>query len=107
MPEGVKKSTRQKSVAIISKPDRPELAQALPPLYEWLEKHSYRLMVDRESAQYAAFPNVVPRREPVTFSPDLALVLGGYGPLLPDAGAGWETGALVFPSKLGKSRGFT
>ena len=35
MPESPQSSTRQKTVAIISKPDRPELSEALPALEKW------------------------------------------------------------------------
>jgi len=101
MSEARKKATRQKSVAIISKPGRPELAKALPPLYKWLEKRGYQVMVDRESADYASFTAVVPRGELDSHNPDLALVLGGDGTLLAAARAVCESGTLILAINLG------
>jgi NAD+ kinase len=101
MSEARKKAARQKSVAIISKPGRPELAEALPPLYKWLETRGYHLMVDRESAEYAPFPKVVPRGELDASNPDLALVLGGDGTLLAAARAVCESGTLILAINLG------
>ena len=40
MPESPQNSPRQKIVAIISKPDRPELSEALPELEKWLQQHN-------------------------------------------------------------------
>src|SRR4030081_748340 len=84
MPESPQSSSRQKIVAIISKPDRPELSAALPALEKWLQQHNYAVVVDQESTAYfaASNSNVVPRSELAARSPDLALVLGGDGTLL-------------------------
>src|ERR1700730_10473373 len=87
MPESPQSSTRQKIVAIISKPDRPELSEALPELEKWLQQHKYVLVLDQESTSYFSASNVVPRSELATRSPDLALVLGGDGTLLSAARA--------------------
>ncbi len=35
-------STRQKTVAIVSKPGRPELSEVLPVLEKWLAQHNTR-----------------------------------------------------------------
>src|ERR1039458_3839064 len=75
---------RQKTVAVISKPGRPELREVLPALEKWLQKRNYAVVMDKESAAYFSPSDVVPRRELGTRSPALALVLGGDGTLLSD-----------------------
>src|SRR6202171_2442666 len=61
MPEYPQSPARQKIVAIISKPDRPELSEALPALEKWLQQHNYAVVVDQERAAYFSAPNVVRR----------------------------------------------
>ena len=41
-----------KSVAIVSKPDKPELTRILPHLVDWLERHEYKVVFDRETGTY-------------------------------------------------------
>src|ERR1700693_5344062 len=94
-------SPRQKIVAIISKPDRPELSEALPALEKWLQQHNYAVVVDQESAAYFSASNVVSRSELAARSPDLALVLGGDGTLLSAARAVAKTGTLILGVNLG------
>ena len=94
-------SARQKTVAIISKPERPELREALPALEEWLQQRNYAVVVDRESAAYFSASNVVSRSELATRSPDLALVLGGDGTLLSAARAVAKAGTLILGVNLG------
>jgi len=103
MPESPQSSTRQKIVAIISKPDRPELSEALPALEKWLRQHNYAVVVDQESTAYfsASNSNVVPRSELAARSPDLALVLGGDGTLLSAARAVAKAGTLILGVNLG------
>jgi NAD+ kinase len=92
---------RQKTVAIISKPDRPELAEALPRLEEWLQQHNYAVVADHESAKYFSPARVIPRGELDTVSPYLALVLGGDGTLLSAARAVAKVGTLILGINLG------
>src|SRR4029077_17561804 len=89
MPESPHSPAREKIVAIISKPDRPELSEALPALEKWLQQHNYAVVGDQESAAYFSASNskVAPRSELATRSPMLALVLGGDGTLLSAARA--------------------
>ena len=103
MPESPQSSTRQKIVAIISKPDRPELSEALPALERWLQQHNYVVVVDQESTAYfsASNSNVVPRSELAARSPNLALVLGGDGTLLSAARAVAKAGTLILGVNLG------
>ena len=105
MPTGTAPSSRAKSVAIISKPDKPELAQILPPLYKWLRQHDYALAVDAESATYAAGPEVVPRPDLGVRPLDFVIVLGGDGTLLSTSRAVAKAGVPVLGVNLG-SLGF-
>ena len=90
-----------KTVAIISKPDRPELAEVLPRLYERLKEHNYNVVIDNESAAYYQGPLAMARDEFAKISPDLALVLGGDGTLLSAARAVASTGTLILGINLG------
>lgn len=101
MHESPQSITRTKAVAIISKPDRPELSEALPQLEKWLQQRHYDVFVDEESAAYFSAANVVPRRELASRSPDLALVLGGDGTLLSAARAVAKAGTLILGINLG------
>ena len=101
MSESAQSSTRQKTVAIVSKPDRPELSQVLPALEKWLEKRNYAVVMDRESAAYFSGSTVIARSELAARSPYLALVLGGDGTLLSAARAVAKAGTLILGVNLG------
>ena len=75
-------SPSQKAAAIISRPARPEVAQIVPGLLNWLAEHGYRVVVDPETAKYAAGQEVVPRAQMTSRPLDLVVVLGGDGTLL-------------------------
>jgi NAD+ kinase len=92
---------RQKTVAVISKPDRPELSEVLPALEKWLQERNYTVVVDQESAAYFSASAVMPRNELATRCPDLALVLGGDGTLLSAARAVSKVGTLILGVNLG------
>jgi NAD+ kinase len=94
-------ATRHNTVAIISKPGRPELSEALPALEKWFQQRNYIVVVDEESAGYFSTSNVVPRTELATRSPYLALVLGGDGTLLSAARAIASVGTLILGVNLG------
>jgi NAD+ kinase len=101
MSESAQSSSRQKTVAIVSKPDRPELSQVLPALEKWLEERNYAVVMDRESAAYFSGSTVMARSELATRSPYLALVLGGDGTLLSAARAVAKAGTLILGVNLG------
>jgi NAD+ kinase len=101
MSESPQDPTRQKIVAIISKPDRPELSEVLPALEKWLQQHNYAVVVDQESAAYFSASNVMARSGLATQSPNLALVLGGDGTLLSAARAVAKVGTLILGVNLG------
>ena len=71
-----------KTAAIISRPDRPEVSQILPGLLNWLHEHGYRVLTDAETGNYSNGVEVVPRADLGTRPLDLVIVLGGDGTLL-------------------------
>jgi NAD+ kinase len=72
----------RRSVALMSKPAKPELTGILPELFAWFQKHGYDIVVDRETAAYVQAPRVVDRPEIASRPVDFAVVLGGDGTLL-------------------------
>ncbi|HMD16293.1 MAG TPA: NAD(+)/NADH kinase, partial [Terriglobales bacterium] len=101
MPKSPRNQTRQKTVAIVSKPGRPELREVLPALEKWLQQRKYAVIMDQESAAYFSASDVVPRTELAARSPDLALVLGGDGTLLSATRAVAKAGTLILGINLG------
>jgi NAD+ kinase len=75
-------ASSHKTAAIISRPDRPEVAQILPGLLAWFGDHGYKVIIDAETATYIAGQDVVPRAQMASQSLDLVVVLGGDGTLL-------------------------
>src|SRR5438309_6522501 len=71
-----------KTVAIISKPAKPELAGVIPELGKWLKKHDYEVVIDPETALYHSEFPVIPRSEIAAKKPEFVIVLGGDGTLL-------------------------
>ena len=92
---------QQKTVAIVSKPDRPELSSILPELEKWLLAHHYTVVMDNESAAYYSSRRVVSRSDLGDVAPGLALVLGGDGTLLSAARAVSNSGTLILGVNLG------
>src|ERR1700680_3648245 len=78
IPEG----SSQKTAAIISRPDRPEVAKILPGLLTWLAEHGYKIVVDLATSQYISGQKIVPRAQMASQPLDLVIVLGGDGTLL-------------------------
>jgi NAD+ kinase len=72
----------QKTAAIISRPNSPEVAQILPDLLTWLAGHDYKIVIDQQTAHYVEGPEVLPRADLGSKALDLAVVLGGDGTLL-------------------------
>jgi NAD+ kinase len=98
-------SSARKSVGIISKPAKPELAEILPPLYEWFRKHDYQVVADPETVAYAQGPELVKRPQIATRALDFVVVLGGDGTLLSTARVVAKAGIPVLGVNLG-SLGF-
>jgi NAD+ kinase len=72
----------EKTAAIISRPNRPQVAEIISGLLAWLAEHNYKVIVDQETANYVTGQNVVPRSQMSSCSLDLVVVLGGDGTLL-------------------------
>jgi len=73
--------------AIISKPQKPELAGILRDLIAWLDAHHYGCLLDPDSAAYINAPNPIERADLPEHKPNLVIVLGGDGTLLAAARA--------------------
>jgi NAD+ kinase len=92
--------------AIISKPQKPELAVILTDLIAWLGHHDYQCRLDAESAAYFGPDGpFTARAELPLHHPDLVIVLGGDGTLLSAARAFAHTDIPILSVNLG-SLGF-
>jgi NAD+ kinase len=92
-------------VAIISKPQKHELAGILRELTGWLESHGYSYVLDPDSAAYVGGTNPVPREDLPEHHPKLVIVLGGDGTLLAAARVFAKTTTPILSVNLG-SLGF-
>jgi NAD+ kinase len=70
------------TVAIISKPQKPELIETIPRLVKWLSQRKYDVVVDRETTSYLREGTPVEREAMASYNPQFAIVLGGDGTLL-------------------------
>lgn len=91
-------------IAVISKPQKPELATLLPELTAWLEQHGYTAVLDTNSAAYVGQPGVE-RNDIPQLQPELVIVLGGDGTLLSAARSFAKLGTPILSVNLG-SLGF-
>lgn len=71
-----------KTVAIISKPNKPELAEIVPQLAAWLQERGYELEVDSETGAYAPGLKIESREALTKHHPEFVIVLGGDGTML-------------------------
>jgi NAD+ kinase len=94
-----------KLVAIISKPQKPELSGILPELISWLGGHGCEYVLDLESAAYLDGAEAVVREEMPQRQPQLVIVLGGDGTLLSAARAFARMNTPILAVNLG-SLGF-
>ncbi|HMK22637.1 MAG TPA: NAD(+)/NADH kinase, partial [Terriglobales bacterium] len=101
MPSGPTPS-RTKAVGIISKPAKPELREILPRLFDWLRRHDYQILIDRETAVYTNGAEVVERDQMCTRPLDFVVVLGGDGTFLRAATAVAGTDVPILGVNLGK-----
>ncbi|MBX6361147.1 NAD(+)/NADH kinase [Pseudacidobacterium ailaaui] len=92
-------------IAIISKPQKEELATLLPELVLWLRSRGFTPVLDPVSGNYALEKNTVPRAELPRESPELVIVLGGDGTLLAAARVFAKTSVPILSVNLG-SLGF-
>jgi NAD+ kinase len=98
-------SNSSKSVAIVSKPGKPELVAIVPQLVQWFRAHNYRVVADRETVAYASGIEIVDRKQLSSMGLNFVVVLGGDGTLLAAARAVAKTGVPVLGINLG-SLGF-
>ena len=69
-------------IAIVSKPNKEELAGVLPELVSWLTAHGYEPLLDLQSGAYCGTVPSMDRSEMPKHDPVLAIVLGGDGTML-------------------------
>jgi NAD+ kinase len=91
--------------AIISKPQKPEVAGILRDLIAWLEERHYHYLLDPDSAAYIGASNPIERVDLPKHKPNLVIVLGGDGTLLAAARAFARTTTPILSVNLG-SLGF-
>jgi len=94
-----------RSIAIISKPQKPELASLLTELPVWLRAHGYDPIIDPVSGNYTQSARIVPRHLMAEENPELCIVLGGDGTLLAAARAFSRSDVPILSVNLG-SLGF-
>jgi NAD+ kinase len=97
--------TTMLQAAIISKPQKPELAGILSDLVAWLSARNYHYLLDPDSAAYINAPNPIERVDLPQHQPNLVIVLGGDGTLLAAARAFARTTTPILSVNLG-SLGF-
>ncbi len=71
-----------RTIAIVSKPQKPELAAILIELVGWLREHGFTPVLDTISGNYTAAAPVMPREQMREHNPALVIVLGGDGTVL-------------------------
>lgn len=99
------KFAKGKAAAIVSKPDKTELANIVPELIDWFEQHQYQVVIDHETAAHAPGVEVLRRDEMAARPLNFVVVLGGDGTLLSAARAMAKAGIPVLGVNLG-SLGF-
>jgi NAD+ kinase len=92
-------------VAVVSKPQKEELANLLPELVLWLRAHGLEPILDPVSGSYTDSARVVARHLMPAENPALVIVLGGDGTLLSAARVFAKTGTPILSVNLG-SLGF-
>lgn len=92
-------------VAIVSKPQKDELAALLPDLVLWMKDHGLEPILDTVSAGYAGAGSAAARHRLPEENPELVIVLGGDGTLLSAARVFAKTGTPILSVNLG-SLGF-
>src|SRR5215475_880275 len=79
--------SKVKSVGIISKPEKPELAPIVKELLAWFSKHQYQVVADTYTAPHATGIEIIEREAMASRPLNFVVVLGGDGTLLAAARA--------------------
>ena len=95
------KTSSTKIVGIVSKPNKPEVAQIVPGLKEWLTGHGYSYVVDPETARFASGAETLSRVDMASRNLEFVIVLGGDGTLLSAARAVASAGIPIVGVNLG------
>jgi NAD+ kinase len=91
-----------KTVGIISRPRREDIALVVPPLVKWLKAHGAQVACDSETGDCLGSTDVQTRkREELPGSTDLLIVLGGDGTLLSAARLSVEHSVPILAVNLG------
>lgn len=91
-----------KTVGIISRPRREDIALVVPPLVQWLQAHGAKVACDSETGDCLAAGDVQTRkREDLPIGADLLIVLGGDGTLLSAARLSANPGVPILAVNLG------
>lgn len=91
----------KKAVGIVSKPNKPEVAQILPGLIDWLRASGHALLIDPETAPHAGGLPMVSRQEMGEQDLEYVIVLGGDGTFLSAARAVAKAGIPIVGVNLG------
>lgn len=94
-----------KTIGIISRPRRSNLAEIVPQLLEWLEKRGIATIIDMETANALSRGASGKTRHQVVEQAELLLVLGGDGTMLAAAREAAPRGIPILPINMG-SLGF-
>src|ERR1700686_3490454 len=98
-------SSAFRTIGIISRPRRANLAVVVPPLLHWFEARGVRTLYDTETASALHDSTKGMSREQVAEESQLLLVLGGDGTLLAAARVATPQGIPILPINMG-SLGF-
>jgi NAD+ kinase len=91
-----------RTVGIISRPRREDIARVVPPLMEWLRAHGAEVVCDSETGEcIGALAGQTRKREDLPGLSDLLIVLGGDGTLLAAARLAGDRKVPILPVNLG------
>jgi NAD+ kinase len=90
-----------RTIGIISRPRRADIAAAVPPLMEWLKARKCEVFCDDETATCIPAGAHQRHRQELADVSDLLIVLGGDGTLLAAARAAAERRVPILPVNLG------
>ncbi len=94
-----------RAIAIVSKPNKPELSAILPELIAWLRARDFEPFLDQYGGTYTDAAPVATREEIPAYNPALVIVLGGDGTLLAASRVFARLGTPILSVNLG-SLGF-